>query len=70
MQRSTLQPLRTRRMFVSVTTTATEPAPEGPTPATRQTIGAIGALWVSFAASANGERRPTPAKDTPAVSVA
>lgn len=51
MTRSLLRPIRTRR--VAVPTSTHKPA-EGEyaalTPATRKTLAAIGALWVSFGA--------------------
>ena len=52
MTRSLLQPIRTRRV-ASVTPTSTPDPGKTPalTPATRKTLAAIGALWVSFGAT-------------------
>jgi hypothetical protein len=52
MHRSTLQPIRTRRVPLSGASspTASRSGKSKPaTPGTRQTIAAIGALWLAFA---------------------
>jgi hypothetical protein len=62
MTRSVLQPIRSRR----VTRTATHPWRDNAgskvpalTPATRKTLAAIGALWVSFAVTASANASPS-----------
>jgi hypothetical protein len=53
MTRSLLQPIRTRRVVQATPATGQTPrqATQTFTPATRQTLAAIGALWVSFGAT-------------------
>lgn len=55
MTRSLLQPIRTRRMSRSLASPRTPLAgkPAAMTAGTRKTLVAIGALWISFAASAS-----------------
>ena len=50
MTRSVLQPIRTRRLAHAGSVSHARKAPAF-TPATRKTLAAIGALWVSFGTS-------------------
>jgi mono/diheme cytochrome c family protein len=68
MTRSVLQPIRSRRLVrTSPQALRNESGVKNtsPTPATRQTLAAIGALWVSFAVTSSANPVPvTPVTDT------
>ncbi len=67
MNRTFLQPIRTRRIALSTAATKSGPGPaKAPrlSPGTRKTIAAIGALWLAFGASAHAE---SPADAAPAM---
>lgn len=76
MTRSVLQPLRPRRVATSGKSLRheTNPGVTTLTPGTRQTLAAIGALWVSFAVTSSGKsascrtplKRAESASDDPA----
>lgn len=56
MTRSLLQPIRTRRVARLASAPVKSPSL---TPRTRQTLSAIGALWVSFAVTSDLATSPT-----------
>jgi hypothetical protein len=63
MTRSLLQPIRTRRIAHAIAGERKDAHPTAPalTPGTRETLAAIGALWLSFASSAStAKSAPTP----------
>jgi hypothetical protein len=52
MTRSTLRPLRTRRAAISQSSTRLTPVQLAQlNPKTRQTLGALGGVWLAFAAT-------------------
>jgi hypothetical protein len=65
MTRSVFRPVRTRRVLRAGAAQLLdlEPGTGSPTPGTRKTLAAIGALWVSFAVTASGAP-PAPAGAT------
>src|SRR5436190_5188705 len=70
MNRASLQPIRTRRVVSLAAASTHRPATakgSGVSLNTRRTIGAIGALWLAFAVSAQAE---PPSEAAPVVTVA
>ena len=63
MTRSLLRPIRTRRVLQSSTPPSNEATLQPPTltPGTRQTLAAIGTLWISFAVTASANSKASKA---------